>query len=238
MVPKSTMFKRFLLAGLFIFSLVGGATVAQATVALPLAAWDTYGQPGDQTATPGVGSENVDALDMVRGAGLDPSAASNSFSSKGWDGTDANDYIEFGFSVAAGYQANLDELWIGTRSSSTGPGTMGVYTSLDGFSNPIYTITQCDTAYSNSIISLNGLEGVVGDFYIRLMEIGNTQADGSGDTYSGGTFRVVDHYDSGIYTDTSIFGSVEPIAAVPVPAAVWLFGSGLLGLVGIHRRKQ
>ena len=28
------------------------------------------------------------------------------------------------------------------------------------------------------------------------------------------------------------------IAAVPVPAAVWLFGSGLLGLVGVARRKK
>jgi hypothetical protein len=27
-------------------------------------------------------------------------------------------------------------------------------------------------------------------------------------------------------------------AAVPVPAAVWLFGSGLLGLIGIARRKK
>ena len=27
-------------------------------------------------------------------------------------------------------------------------------------------------------------------------------------------------------------------AAVPVPAAVWLFGSGLLGLIGMARRKQ
>jgi hypothetical protein len=26
-------------------------------------------------------------------------------------------------------------------------------------------------------------------------------------------------------------------AAVPVPAAVWLFGSGLLGLIGIARKK-
>jgi len=28
------------------------------------------------------------------------------------------------------------------------------------------------------------------------------------------------------------------IAAVPIPAAVWLFGSGLLGLVGMARRKK
>ena len=30
----------------------------------------------------------------------------------------------------------------------------------------------------------------------------------------------------------------EVLTAVPVPAAVWLFGSGLLGLVGIARRKK
>ena len=27
------------------------------------------------------------------------------------------------------------------------------------------------------------------------------------------------------------------VSAVPIPAAVWLFGSGLLGLVGMARRK-
>ncbi|MDH5570643.1 MAG: VPLPA-CTERM sorting domain-containing protein [Gammaproteobacteria bacterium] len=29
-----------------------------------------------------------------------------------------------------------------------------------------------------------------------------------------------------------------PISAVPVPAAVWLFGSGLIGLAGVARRKK
>jgi PKD repeat protein len=28
------------------------------------------------------------------------------------------------------------------------------------------------------------------------------------------------------------------VSAVPVPAAVWLFGSGLLGVIGIARRKK
>jgi hypothetical protein len=45
--------------------------------------------------------------------------------------------------------------------------------------------------------------------------------------------------------DPSGFGGVNyqvhlegTIAAVPVPAAVWLFGSGLVGLVGVARRKK
>lgn len=36
-------------------------------------------------------------------------------------------------------------------------------------------------------------------------------------------------------TSTSFSGSINPI---PVPPALWLFGSGLLGLVGIARRKK
>lgn len=32
--------------------------------------------------------------------------------------------------------------------------------------------------------------------------------------------------------------SVAPVNAVPLPAAAWLFGSGILGLVGFARRKQ
>jgi hypothetical protein len=31
---------------------------------------------------------------------------------------------------------------------------------------------------------------------------------------------------------------IDPPAAVPVPAAVWLFGSGLIGLAGIARRRR
>lgn len=35
-----------------------------------------------------------------------------------------------------------------------------------------------------------------------------------------------------------IYADFIPGATVPVPAAVWLFGSGLLGLVGMARRKK
>ncbi len=35
-----------------------------------------------------------------------------------------------------------------------------------------------------------------------------------------------------------ITGTLSPTHPVPIPAAVWLFGSGLLGLVGIARRKR
>jgi len=45
----------------------------------------------------------------------------------------------------------------------------------------------------------------------------------------------------GVTKDNTFFAlAVRPgdVSAVPVPAAVWLFGSGLLGLVGVARRKS
>jgi len=47
-------------------------------------------------------------------------------------------------------------------------------------------------------------------------------------------------WDLAIYEDTN--GSTDvlrlSVTSVPLPAAVWLFGSGLVGLIGIARRKQ
>jgi len=48
-------------------------------------------------------------------------------------------------------------------------------------------------------------------------------------------------YLSTMETDTAAYGNVTPyleVTVVPVPAAVWLFGSGLLGLVAIARRRR
>ena len=38
-------------------------------------------------------------------------------------------------------------------------------------------------------------------------------------------------------TATAISTDVINTSVVPVPAAVWLFGSGLIGLVGVARRR-
>lgn len=37
---------------------------------------------------------------------------------------------------------------------------------------------------------------------------------------------------------SSLSITYETVSAVPVPAAVWLFGSGLIGLAGVARRKR
>lgn len=71
--------------------------------------------------------------------------------------------------------------------------------------------------------------------------------DGSDMTYSGdftltGNFYGNAHItllDGGLeaHYETHTF-SVSTVSTVPVPAAVWLFSSGLIGLIGISRRKK
>jgi len=39
-------------------------------------------------------------------------------------------------------------------------------------------------------------------------------------------------------SEQGLFAELIMVISLPVPAAVWLFGSGLLGLVGISRRKK
>jgi hypothetical protein len=58
---------------------------------------------------------------------------------------------------------------------------------------------------------------------------------GTGNVSGSAKFVLLDGESNLIDGFVDTFGSAE---AVPVPAAVWLFGSGLLGLVGIARRKQ
>ncbi len=68
---------------------------------------------------------------------------------------------------------------------------------------------------------------------------------GTGFTGSGevhGILRLSGAFDSISFTHTSenwhgFTVGVAGVSAVPVPAATWLFGSGLLGLVGLARRK-
>ena len=71
------------------------------------------------------------------------------------------------------------------------------------------------------------------------------QGDGvgiGGNPMSDGPFQGFNaNFDVTLLTPTGqTSGTIGPfpVSAVPVPAAVWLFGSGLLGLVGVARRRK
>jgi hypothetical protein len=73
------------------------------------------------------------------------------------------------------------------------------------------------------------------DIIANAYSMDGNPATGSGDVIGIISFELMDGEFNLISGFVDSFGSAE---AVPVPAAVWLFGSGLLGLIGIARRKK
>jgi hypothetical protein len=206
--------------------LLAGALNAHA---VPLVAWNLTGQPGDEASVAAsFSATNVSGADLTRGAGLNPNVAQNSLNSKGWNNQNT-DYVQFGLTVDPGYKVNLSELYIGTRSSPTGPGTMGLYVSTDNYANPLTTFNQAPgDNFIYSFVTFSTLNDLTDTIYFRLIQIGTTAA-GGGTPTSLGTFRVTN------YTTTGSFNLTGSVSPVPLPGAVWLLGSGLLGLTGWRR---
>ena len=116
-------------------------------------------------------------------------------------------------------------------SDDTGAGFLSVTGSDDlsaGFSNLSIIHTFGGIAQVTADLNITGgsLAGVLGGTIGRL----------EGSLVNVGTFTPGQSL-LGLDFSTASPNSTLKLSAVPVPAAVWLFGSGLLGLVGIARRK-
>jgi len=77
-----------------------------------------------------------------------------------------------------------------------------------------------------------GMDMLIGGNYYNFMLMGFSRDGGS-------TFESQATALENTTVNAEIFAMISPLTAVPVPAAFWLFGSGLMGLIGLgyHRRK-
>lgn len=101
-----------------------------------------------------------------------------------------------------------------TGVDAAGPGFIsglfvGSFGSVSGDAPVARLIFTLGTGVTNSVINLSEAA------------LGGTWSDLSGGPIANNYFGA----------------TINPAAVVPVPAAVWLFGSGLLGLVGVARRR-
>ncbi len=111
--------------------------------------------------------------------------------------------------------------------SDIDPTTWGVTTNKNaGGSFGFFDFQVKGNGNSRTEILSFSITGVSGDS-IGSYAIGY---EGVGDAYFA---AHVGGFDDGNGVSSAIFATV-----VPVPAAAWLFGSGLLGLVGVARRKR
>ncbi len=161
------------------------------------------------------------------------------FSLTGIISTSANAASVYDFEISSGAistSGGIDGWGIGTLSvSGSFTATFDTTTSTVQFSNinvvtnpgSSFVFPDYDGTYDGSSFSGSQLVDLLGTY----------------NTYSGtfdganlaiaGVFR--DPYYDGYVYDFDIAASVS---SVPVPAAVWLFGSGLLGLLGVAKRKK
>ena len=107
-----------------------------------------------------------------------------------------------------------------------------------------------------NVLNVSTLDGYLGNFSVELKNSGTfngtllapnraisvDQLTVNGAIIGGkGVSHVladIDKDNAGISIHSDATVNYVPFSPVPVPAAVWLFGSGLLGLVGMARRKK
>lgn len=108
---------------------------------------------------------------------------------------------------------------------------LGALNGLDGF-------TPNENTYFTMGFNANTMSGILDE-----MVYGDCAPTGlmgpllTGDTCMTG-FSQEKFGNAGSMGGFAVSLDIAPVSAVPVPAAVWLFGSGLVGLVGVARRKQ
>ena len=148
-----------------------------------------------------------------------------------------------------------DSLWGGTTETWSADNYTGARTFFDAFG-----ISEVYSSFNNSGYRLDGYTewntffGVEGDACVGPLNscIGSVLIFDSayGATDNEGWFHDQRGLSNGVDLDNYQLSSGDNlnqayyashlvrVSAVPLPAAVWLFGSGLIGLIGIARRKK
>ncbi|WP_194973085.1 endonuclease/exonuclease/phosphatase family protein [Aquiflexum lacus] len=178
--------------------------------AATLAQWDFAGQPGNQEFTAGTGSINIDAKNFGRGTGIIPTTANNSISGSSWS-TEANDYFTFGITIASGFEVELQNLVIATRSSNTGPGDLSLRYSIDNFGSDLAQWTNSGSNFSNETLDLSNIGLISGDVEFRVVATSNRAANNS-EIQTAGTLRVGNFFvSSGNFLPVQFNGTIREI---------------------------
>ena len=118
----------------------------------------------------------------------------------------------------------------GTYDPTAIDGTWGL-----GFFDGSFTVGTAGSELligSFTSMEVNGWGNNEFDFFGDVLFTSGSLMGATNGQFEGSTFLSIQ---SG---ELELQSKLGEVAVVPVPASVWLFGSGLLGLVGVARRKE
>ena len=126
---------------------------------------------------------------------------------------------------------------------------IGILTNGGSIDIPDQVFTLTSTGYFvGNTGSFSGSFAVGGGSYLSgtftdllVVDFGGGNAQYTGDvSYTGGSLQgaLTGGSLEGVLSSSSIVATLGPVAVVPVPAAIWLFGSGVLGLIAVARRTK
>ena len=119
---------------------------------------------------------------------------------------------------------SLDSWFAALNATSAGTLGYGVFAPSDPNS-----ANQVAPGYNGFVQGTTYMTGYGYMDFVSLADLGSPTGNLLNDTPAKG-FTLA--------ADGSLTYGEQQVATVPLPAAAWLFGSGLLGLIGIGRRKQ
>lgn len=115
----------------------------------------------------------------------------------------------------------------------------GSYTDADGSGSAALNLNAWEGLIDGSV-EMNGLFSFAGPCLGVGCSVNIAPVTQGPDFYSGDVNSTIGiHMNFGLSAGDSVtFDTLFDVTPVPVPAAVWLFGSGLIALAGFVRRKQ
>ena len=156
--------------------------------------WNTFGNAGTETTEPSVFNDgNLSATNLTMGAGVTPVANGNRFGGSNWwdagntaggntigEAIAGNNYFQFIVTPTAGCSVTPTSFVFSFDRSGTGPSTMVLRSSVDGFAANIGSIAVAASLNSGYTIAIPGITNVSGSITFRLYGTGASTLAGTG----------------------------------------------------------
>jgi hypothetical protein len=189
------------------------AMLANNAGAAIIATYNLAGAAGGEasSAAPTI-SGNVTATSITRGAGLTANAGGNSFNSANFATTfDATKYVQLGIAPTAGNSLTLNNLFFNTQRSNTGPATVEIRSSLDGYATTIATISPPASLAAQSVALPAAFSSLSSGVTFRLF--------GYSASGTSGTFRIAQNASNSTSPNAFSFdGSTAAVSTNAAPA--------------------